>query len=115
MPSDPTVWLVLIISVALVTFAAIWFGRSFGLSWKDFKLRVTKRTPENGNNISVAGRAKIKDSKVGDIAGVIADDLSALPDSSKSINVLDEGTIENSNVRDIVGIKQPDTPPRNGK
>ena len=116
MPNDPLIWIILILAVALIVALALWKGRGLRVS-KDrdgFSVEVERSSEGNTggeskgttDGIRVAEGARIKESRVGDIAGVKT--LSAAPAVDKDIEVASGVRINKAEVGDIVGDKQSD-------
>lgn len=108
MPSDPVVWIVLIVAAALVTALAVWKGRGLILRARGFAIEVKPPPPPSrasGPTITVANDARIVGSSTGDIAGVVVKGGTPPLASGTSVDVLRGGTVKDSKVGDIVGIK----------
>jgi hypothetical protein len=70
-PSNPTVWIVLIVAVAVVVLYAMWKGRGFNVVKKKGSWQATLKEPERPSDVSVASGLEVgAQGNVGNITGV---------------------------------------------
>ena len=116
MPQDSLVWIVLIVAVALVIGLAVWKGRGlrFKRGQEGFSVEVevehlpdappTGETSSKRGKISVANKARIEETRIGDIAGIKTAGKPQL--IGYDIDLAAGTRIKKADVGDIVGLKE---------
>jgi len=103
MPSNPTVWIVLIIAAAIIVGLMVWKG--IGGTFARGKLKVTLHdAPKAAPEVRVAEGLRTEGGKVGNITGVKAAGTDT-PAASK-VDVANEASFSKTNVGDITGVDQ---------
>ncbi|HVM83259.1 MAG TPA: hypothetical protein VMW18_05170 [Candidatus Binatia bacterium] len=110
LPNDPTVYIILIVVLALVVGFAVWRRYNVVLKRGDTELRLEQPSENAGAGpgaatagVSVGQGMTISNSKVGNITGVKAmGRVSPIP----SVDVLSGAKAENAEIGDITGVNQ---------
>jgi len=114
LPNDPTVYIILIVVLALVVGFAVWRRYNVVLKRGDTELRLEQPSESAGAGtaadrgaapagVSVGQGMSISNSKVGNITGVKAmGRVSPIP----SVDVLSGAKAENAEIGDITGVNQ---------
>ena len=114
LPNDPTVYIILIVVLALVVGFAVWRRYNVVLKRGDTELRLEQPSESAGARtaadrgaapagVSVGQGMSISNSKVGNITGVKAmGRVSPIP----SVDVLSGAKAENAEIGDITGVNQ---------
>jgi hypothetical protein len=91
MPSDSTVWIVLIVAAFIVIFYALWKGRGLKIrKEKDgfsVETEAEKREESSERIISVGKGIEIENATAGDIAGIKSEDADRASGEKKNIEV----------------------------
>lgn len=104
MPSDPKVWIVLILVVGIVVAIAVWLGR--GLSARAGNIAVSLPGKKEPDQVSVAHKARLDDVEVGNITGQQRAGQSVPSSSPANIDILRESSVRHAKIGDIVGVKE---------
>ena len=119
LPNDPTVYIVLIVVVAIAVGYAIWRRYTVVLKHGDTEMRFERpddAAPAGGapalsgsGSVSVGKGMVIKGGKVGDITGVKG---AGRVDPLSSVDVMSGASAENAELGDITGVSQGGTADR---
>jgi hypothetical protein len=101
MPSDPKVWIVLIVVLGVAIFCAFWFRGKLRIRAGRNVIDVDPGT--NPNKIRVAENAQLENVKAKDIVGRKSENV-ATPAAGEDIEVLRQAKISNSELNDIAGV-----------
>lgn len=102
MPSSPTVWIVLIITAAIVVGLMVWKG--VGGTFAKGKWRFTLHdAPKPAPNVTVADGLHTEGGKVGNITGVKSTDAADAPVASE-VDVANKASFSHTDVGDITGV-----------
>lgn len=102
-------WYFVIVGLVLVLGLAIWMGR--GIRIRKGSITVDAVREPQASGVSVAQKAHIEGSHVGDITGVSITGKGPMPGSKGTVEVLREGTVKNATVGDVTGVKQDEKAP----
>jgi hypothetical protein len=108
-PNDPVVWIVLGAFAAAVLGIAIWRRYSVVLRRGDTEVRLERPGEDARAAVSVASKASIEASEVGNITGARGTGAAGAP-----VDVASGAKIKGSKVGDITGVVQ-EPPPGSGK
>jgi|SRR5580658_2678997 hypothetical protein len=99
MPSNPWVWVCLIVAIGVVVSLALWLGRGFKARFGNRSVEVEAQ--QRPSTVSVARGTEFENVKAGDIVGRKVE-LGA-NSSADNVSVLEQAKLKQSEIGDIIG------------
>jgi preprotein translocase subunit SecF len=109
MPTEPAVWVVLIVVAGIVVALALWLGRGLKVKTKSIDLEIKEgKAADADPGVTVFEDAKVgKTARVGSITGVRSQEVG----SRQKVDVAGRAEIEGT-VGDITGVEFSKKPPK---
>ncbi len=111
MPSDPTLWIVLLALSAVVLGLALWLGRGLSLrrTKDEFSLEVKERSPESHATPAEPARSTVTVAKGLEAESLTAGNVTGVESAGgqpHDVDVLSDARLKRARIGDITGVRQ---------